>query len=946
MPMCTPPSPALAENRMASSSNAPLSELEQLKLLQENGIISVTEFLRMANQIGKTNSDHLDEASDKEKPDTGDGSAQAGGSSSSESSMLVDEDGNLVEHLGDRAERSDAAGSFDDDHEEDMLDVDGAPASPEAAPGTPGCEAISDGPDKWPSRTEVTCSTLAGGQVKDVYFLRVGNAADFINNGRAYIEFQMLKKGCVKKYETHKRWVQVDTLTRCSPPVATSEEASPRKSPRLEAHSAKTADNRAQRTGAEAEGDNLPELAEHERGRKMKAKVEARTGKGTAWGICGVHKTAPTKVPLQIRLRDFPDQSFTIASAPNGKVLFCRCCPKEIENILGTIKTHVASDRHKENLVKWMEKNQTDEEVKDFLHQYFQEHPNEHQASVSKELHLYRWRVVETCLYAGIAIEKIDHLRTLLERGGTALTDSANLREMVPKIETFELTRLRKELEGQRVCVIYDGTTRLGECIAVLLRWCPAGFTKVEQRLVALRTTATHMDGDELGALINTIIGTTCSVQTINVVCGARDSCSTNGKAMRILAPLYINMENILCISHTLSHCGEHVDLPTLEEFLTPWLSLVQHHPSARSNWKAKLGGAMKGYSTIRWCSREEVSNEISKNFGMLPDFVDTLLENEIGDKLPKKMKAILDDKSETLQLELACQLDLEPIISTCYTLEGDGLVILLARSKIDALLTFGDTVGESGDSLPNVAALLRKQTKLKVGVKIYEYFADVNPPRFFKGSITSMAHGKVKVKYEDNSDIEQEEHEVRQWIDVREMNEWKRLAVAAKGGITYLRNRMTGNLPANQTNFDCSHMYEVLRVVQAFDPSWAAHHLDANTVNALAVVKPLRNMTAGLLRELPAYLTAVAGVVIDHTEGKEDHSFTTQVLQWWATNGSKFPAWAEAAQIVFAFTPNSAAAERVFSMLKAMFGDQQMDTLADIIQTALMLRINSRTVG
>ena len=55
---------------------------------------------------------------------------------------------------------------------------------------------------------------------------------------------------------------------------------------------------------------------------------------------------------------------------------------------------------------------------------------------------------------------------------------------------------------------------------------------------------------------------------------------------------------------------------------------------------------------------------------------------------------------------------------------------------------------------------------------------------------------------------------------------------------------------------------------------------------------------------------------------------------------------YSTAAQIVFAFTPNSAAAERVFSMLKAMFGDQQMETLADIIQTALMLRINKRTVG
>ena len=63
-------------------------------------------------------------------------------------------------------------------------------------------------------------------------------------------------------------------------------------------------------------------------------------------------------------------------------------------------------------------------------------------------------------------------------------------------------------------------------------------------------------------------------------------------------------------------------------------------------------------------------------------------------------------------------------------------------------------------------------------------------------------------------------------------------------------------------------------------------------------------------------------------------------------TNSSKFPAWAEAARIVFAFSPNSAAAERIFSLLKVMFGDQQMTALADIIQTALMLRYNKRVVG
>ena len=39
----------------------------------------------------------------------------------------------------------------------------------------------------------------------------------------------------------------------------------------------------------------------------------------------------------------------------------------------------------------------------------------------------------------------------------------------------------------------------------------------------------------------------------------------------------------------------------------------------------------------------------------------------------------------------------------------------------------------------------------------------------------------------------------------------------------------------------------------------------------------------------------------------------------------------------IFSVSPNSAAAERVFSKLKSMFGDQQMEAsrLGDIIQTA-----------
>ena len=63
-------------------------------------------------------------------------------------------------------------------------------------------------------------------------------------------------------------------------------------------------------------------------------------------------------------------------------------------------------------------------------------------------------------------------------------------------------------------------------------------------------------------------------------------------------------------------------------------------------------------------------------------------------------------------------------------------------------------------------------------------------------------------------------------------------------------------------------------------------------------------------------------------------------------TNSSTFPAWALAARIVFAISPNSASCERVFALLKNLFGEQQMLALADYVQASLMLNYNGRRVG
>lgn len=654
------------------------------------------------------------------------------------------------------------------------------------------------------------------------------------------------------------------------------------------------------------------------------------------------------QVSLEKRIEEFPDQSLIISATTKGRILFCQCCAKELQNLKETIKTHVVSERHKGRYERWMKKHDGDSKILKFLHEYFRNNPSEKNSTIGEETQIHRWRVVETCLHAGIALHQVDNLRHILEKGGYSLPASSHLGQYIPKIEQFEFDRITEEVAGRKVCLIYDGTTRLGEVTAVLARWCSDSFM-IEQRLIALRTVKRHMNGEGLGSFLIDVIAQ-LGIRSQSVVCTARDSCSTNAKAERSIQPILIQSTSMLCVSHTLSHTAEHVELPVLKEFMTPWLSLVQHHPSAKSKWKEMLGTSMKGYSTIRWFSREELCNELAENFGMLKEFVDYLVRDEIGDAHPKKMCSILDSQGEALQLELACNLDMKPVIKACYGLEGDGLTVLLARRKIDSLLAWGATVGDESHSMPNVAAVLRAKVKLEPGVKIYEYFADVQPPKWFKGTIVPpRTDGLITVKYEDNSQIDQEEREARQWVDVRQMPEWIRLAEAAKAGITYLRNRMTGNLPAAHMNYDCSRMFAVLDAVQIFDPSWAAQLSNqaaiSEAVDKLRLLKSLEEMVDKLKNESAAYITAASKVTIDHTETVADHSFTNGVLKFFSENHGtdSFPTWIEAAKVVFAFTPASAAAERVFSLLNCMYGEDQIRAKADGIQAGVMLRYNKR---
>ena len=135
-------------------------------------------------------------------------------------------------------------------------------------------------------------------------------------------------------------------------------------------------------------------------------------------------------------------------------------------------------------------------------------------------------------------------------------------------------------------------------------------------------------------------------------------------------------------------------------------------------------------------------------------------------------------------------------------------------------------------------------------------------------------------------------------------------------------------------------------RVVRAFDPTFAATHVDSAFVDGMSAITPLRalGMLSDLKQQLPQYLSAAASAPSMDQSSVEDYS--TAILAWWRTHQAAFPAWDLAARIVFAISPNSASCERVFALLKNLFGDQQMLSLKDYVQASLKLNYNGRRVG
>lgn len=567
----------------------------------------------------------------------------------------------------------------------------------------------------------------------------------------------------------------------------------------------------------------------------------------------------------------------------------------------------------------------------------------------------FRCATVESLMRCGIAITKLDDgLGRLLSRVGAKVVDSSDMRMYIPLVRQKELDKIKDEVAHESLCLIFDGTTRVGEALAVVVRYCTSHF-EIKYRLIALSTAAKHMTGAELcGMLLRILVKRVGESALDLVLSAARDSCATNGAALRSLKLCAMpNVMDVMCFSHTLHNCAKHMDLEVLESWLTPWLQLMAHSHRAKCVWRDETGEPPVLFSKVRWWSRMECASQIARHFHCLDNFVNIIERENVGDATTTALGNMLRSQvsRNALQVDLAIVLDASIFCEKTYRLEGDRLESLLLVEDIEAIREKGRHVGSTFDSLPNVAAVLRSQTQLKVGTPVYDWFgAPYN--KFFDGVVKSLPRGAndyYVLKFSDGTEVDYMKAEAEAAIDVRVMAGWSHAKEALKCAFDYLEKRLSDDSSIDEP-YRLKRVYELFHAVRAFDPLFAIQDKvtpDFVTQAMRSIVWLTDDIISKLQAERHEYVSAAKAMDANSFKHDSVQDFTNATLLFWRDlSGSKCPTWRAEARRVFSLTPNSAASERVFSRLKCMFDEQQELALTDYIEGSVMLAYNGREVG
>ena len=209
------------------------------------------------------------------------------------------------------------------------------------------------------------------------------------------------------------------------------------------------------------------------------------------------------------------------------------------------------------------------------------------------------------------------HFLGLLEENVLHLTDCSYMRELVPFISTEERSRMKSKIHGKFICLIFDGTSRLEEVLALVFL-----FVELVQHLVRLEFVQKSMTGEKVAREIINILAVSLGIQSPLLIAAMRDGASANSVAMRTVGVILPHILDFRCFSHTFDLAGDRFETPTHSNFISYWVSLFSHSPKTHALWKEQTGTSIKMFSKTQWWSKWKVIHQVMNQFGDVLPFL------------------------------------------------------------------------------------------------------------------------------------------------------------------------------------------------------------------------------------------------------------------------------------------------------------------------------------
>ena len=108
-------------------------------------------------------------------------------------------------------------------------------------------------------------------------------------------------------------------------------------------------------------------------------------------------------------------------------------------------------------------------------------------------------------------LNKFRCFRDVLQENAFRLTDRSHMANLIPFMWKEEQQLIKTEIQGRELSVVFDGTTRLGEAVVILVRYVTEHM-EIQQRLLRVQMVVKSMTGDELARELISVLSINYSV--------------------------------------------------------------------------------------------------------------------------------------------------------------------------------------------------------------------------------------------------------------------------------------------------------------------------------------------------------------------------------------------------------------------------------------------------